>query len=138
MAVTLDSVMYLVIVAIFWGATNPFIKKGAIGVENVQAASSIGRFFKQILFLFTSLKYLVPFSINQCGSLLYVASLGSTDLSLAVPVANSLTFVFTGLAGWWLGEEKPNKNTYIGTFMILAGTALCCLDKLSPTGETAS
>ncbi|XP_011310845.1 transmembrane protein 234 homolog isoform X2 [Fopius arisanus] len=111
---------------------------GAVGVENVQASTSSARFFKQIFFLFTNLKYLVPFSINQCGSLLYVASLGSTDLSLAVPVANSLTFAFTGLAGWFLGEEKPNKITYMGILMILAGTALCCLDKLSPDDEITS
>jgi hypothetical protein len=30
------------------------------------------------------------------------------DLTLAVPVANSLTFVATALCGWAVGEEAPN------------------------------
>ncbi|KAF7993885.1 hypothetical protein HCN44_011154 [Aphidius gifuensis] len=131
MAVTIDSLMYLVIVAMFWGATNPFIKTGAIGVEKVKGKTSLTTFLKQMLFLFTNLKYIVPFLINQCGSLLYVFVLGQTDLSLAVPVTNSLTFVFTAIAGWLKGEEKAHINTYIGTLMILLGTTMCCIDKLS-------
>lgn len=54
--VCLDSLIHLVIVAIFWGATNPFIKTGADGVENVQGTTSLTTFLKQMLFLFTNLK----------------------------------------------------------------------------------
>nr|CAD7593799.1 unnamed protein product [Timema genevievae] len=56
-------------------------------------------------------KYLVPLALNQAGSLLYFVALAKTDLSLSVPVANSLTFVFTALTGIVIGEETPNKAT---------------------------
>lgn len=54
----------------------------------------------------------MPFLLNQCGSVLYFLTLQSTDLSLAVPVSNSLTFVFTAITGWFLGEEKVHKSKY--------------------------
>jgi len=135
MAASLESVIYLVLTAILWGATNPLIKKGAEGIENVKASSIYEKFTKEICFLVTNLKYMVPFLVNQSGSLLYVMSLQSADLSLAVPVTNSLTFVFTAIMGWILGEEKPHRNVYIGILLIVAGTTVCCLDKMNSTEE---
>nr|XP_033322812.1 transmembrane protein 234 homolog [Megalopta genalis] len=131
MAVTFESVVYLCFVALLWGGTNPYIKKGAVGLENVKATSKIGQFFKELAFLVTKLKYIVPFVINQCGSVLYFLMLAGTDISLAVPVTNSLTFVVTAITGSMLGEEKIHKNTYIGMTLILVGTMLCCWDKIN-------
>lgn len=51
-----DSVIYLCFVAIIWGVTNPFIKKGAQGLENVKAMSFYGQFIKEFVFLITNLK----------------------------------------------------------------------------------
>lgn len=51
-------------------------------------------------------------ALNQSGSVLYFFTLQNVDLSLAVPVTNSLTFVFTALVGWILGEKLPSKRTY--------------------------
>ncbi|CAL7944358.1 unnamed protein product [Xylocopa violacea] len=130
MSVSLDSIAALTLVALLWGATNPFIKKGAKGLENVKASSRFDQFFRELAFLLTNLKYLIPFIINQSGSLLYFLTLGSADISLAVPVTNSLTFVVTAVTGWILGEEKIHRNTYIGMILILVGTVLCCWDKM--------
>lgn len=58
-------------------------------------------------------QYLLPFLLNQCGSVLYFLTLQDTDISLAVPVSNSLTFVFTAMTGWFLGEAKVHKSKYI-------------------------
>ncbi|CAL1689848.1 unnamed protein product [Lasius platythorax] len=135
MGVTIDSILYLCLVAVLWGVTNPFIKKGAQGLENVKASSVYGQFIKELVFLVTKLKYILPFIINQCGSVLYFLTLQGTDISLAVPVSNSLTFVFTAITGWLLGEEKVHKNTYLGMILILCGTTLCCWDKLNQTVE---
>ncbi|XP_031847405.1 transmembrane protein 234 homolog [Nomia melanderi] len=133
MAVSIDSIAYLFLVALLWGATNPYIKKGAEGLENVKASSKFKQFFKELAFLLTNLKYIIPFVINQIGSVLYFLLLGGTDLSLAVPVTNSLTFVVTAITGWMLGEEKIHKNTYIGMTLVLVGTILCCCDKVEET-----
>ncbi|XP_029165626.1 transmembrane protein 234 homolog [Nylanderia fulva] len=133
MGATIDSILYLCLVAVLWGVTNPFIKKGAQGLEKVKATSIYGQFIKEFTFLVTNLKYMLPFIINQCGSVLYFLTLQSTDISLAVPVSNSLTFVFTAITGWFLGEEKVHKNTYLGMLFILCGTTLCCWDKMQKT-----
>ncbi|CAK9832711.1 Transmembrane protein 234 homolog [Anthophora retusa] len=125
-----DPIIYLTIVALLWGATNPFIKKGAVGLENVKSSSRFGQFFKELAFLLTNLQYVIPFVINQCGSVLYFVTLSNADLSLAVPVTNSLTFVVTALTGLSLGEEKAHRNTYIGMILIIIGTVLCCWDKV--------
>ncbi|XP_011139156.1 transmembrane protein 234 homolog isoform X3 [Harpegnathos saltator] len=124
--------------SILWGVTNPFIKKGAQGLEDVKAMSVYGQFIQEILFLVTNLKYILPFLLNQCGSVLYYLTLQSTDISLAVPVSNSLTFVFTAITGWFLGEEKVHRNTYMGMILILCGTILCCWDKIKEIVELIS
>lgn len=51
-----DSILYLCLVAILWGVTNPFIKKGAQGLENIKATSIYQQFIKEIVFLVTNLK----------------------------------------------------------------------------------
>ncbi|XP_053989886.1 transmembrane protein 234 homolog isoform X2 [Hylaeus anthracinus] len=122
MSVSLDSILNLALVAFLYGVTNPFIKKGAQGLENVKSSSRFGQFFNELAFLVTKLKYIVPFIINQCGSILYFLTLSSTDISLAVPVTNSLTFVVTAIT-----------DTYIGMAMVLIGTFLCCWDKIDET-----
>lgn len=49
-------------------------------------------------------------ALNQTGSVVYFFTLQNVDLSLSVPVANSLTFIFTAITGWLLGESPPNKR----------------------------
>lgn len=53
---------------------------------------------------------MVPFIINQSGSILYFLTLSKTDISLAIPVTNSLTFMITAMTGSILGEEKIHKS----------------------------
>lgn len=48
--------------------------------------------------------------LNQLGSIVYIFALQNIDLTIAVPVANSLTFVFTAISGWILGEKLPRKS----------------------------
>lgn len=42
--------------AFLWGVTNPFIKKGAKGLENVKSSSKFCQFLKELAFLITNLK----------------------------------------------------------------------------------
>ncbi|XP_049834716.1 transmembrane protein 234 homolog isoform X1 [Schistocerca gregaria] len=123
------SVMSLVVAAVLWGCTNPFIKKGSSGVEDISEKSSTKKFFKEIKFLLSNWKYMTPFLLNQSGSLFYFLALQNTEMSLAVPVANSLTFVFTAVTGWILGESLPNAKTVCGITLIVCGISLCCVDK---------
>lgn len=70
-----------------------------------------------MLFFF---KYLLPFLLNQCGSVLYVSNLGNSDLSLIVPVTNGLTFAFTAITGWISKEEKLPKSKFFFHLFILS------------------
>lgn len=115
----LDAICSLIAVGILWGATNPFIKKGSAGVENVKAPRSSLQLLCEVKYLACRWQYLLPFFLNQCGSVLYYIALGTSDLTLAVPVANSVTFVATALCGWAVGEEAPNKTLHGGEWSVL-------------------
>lgn len=120
----------LVLVGILWGATNPFIRRGTTGVDEIEADSSLWKTFLEIKFLITRWQYIVPFLINQCGSVLYVYALQHTHLSVAVPVANSCTFLFTALTAMLLGEQKHSRKTYIGIGLVSVGIAICMTDHM--------
>ncbi|NXC43183.1 TM234 protein, partial [Penelope pileata] len=68
---------------------------------------------------------MVPFLLNQCGSLLFYLTLASTDLSLAVPLCNSLALIFTLLTGRILGEDIGGKRAVAGMLLTILGVALC-------------
>ncbi|XP_019873491.1 transmembrane protein 234 homolog [Aethina tumida] len=120
----------LVCVAALWGGTNPLIKKNSKGIIKVKGANRFIQFLLELKFLATNITYLVPMFINQMGSVLYFLTLQNVDLSLSVPVANSLTFVFTAIVGCILGEKLPNRDTCLGIILIILGTIFCCRDKL--------
>ncbi|KXJ27609.1 Transmembrane protein 234 [Exaiptasia diaphana] len=70
-------------------------------------------------------EYMVPFLLNQSGSVLFYLTLASADLSLAVPITNALTFIITILSGTLLGEESVS----LGMALVMAGVSLCVVDK---------
>lgn len=56
--------------------------------------------------------------------------LTGVELSLTVPITNSLAFLFTVL-GEYLAEGKLiNRDTWIGMTCVCAGIALCVVSKL--------
>ncbi|NWX88658.1 TM234 protein, partial [Nothoprocta ornata] len=67
----------------------------------------------------------VPFLLNQCGSLLFYLTLASTDLSLAVPLCNSLALIATLVTGKILGEDIGGKRAVAGMLITLLGITLC-------------
>ncbi|XP_022313507.2 transmembrane protein 234 homolog [Crassostrea virginica] len=124
------SACWFILVAAMWGATNPFIKRGSRGIENIRENGKVRQFLMELKFLICNWKYIVPFVINQSGSVLYYLTLASAELSLAVPITNSLTFLFTILSGWCLGDKIRHWETYVGMLLVLAGVALCVSDKM--------
>lgn len=121
----------LVSVAILWGATNPLIKTGTTDIVRVKSDSKVKQFLLELKYLITNYKYIIPMGLNQLGSVVYFFVLQRVDISLAVPVTNSLTFVFTALMGWFLNERMPNKDVLLGVCLIIMGTSFLCYDKLA-------
>ncbi|XP_041809621.1 transmembrane protein 234 isoform X2 [Chelmon rostratus] len=128
--VTVVELMSLLLVSVLWGCTNPLLKRGTEGIENVTKTSRVSQLLAEVKFLFLNLKYLVPFLLNQSGSLVYYYTLSTTELSLAVPVTNSLTFLCTLLTGKLLGEEFGGKQAVVGMFLTMAGITLCVISSI--------
>ncbi|XP_076021616.1 transmembrane protein 234 [Genypterus blacodes] len=130
--VSLGELLSLLLVSVLWGCTNPFLKRGTEGLEHVSGTGTrISQLLAEIKFLFLNLKYLIPFLLNQSGSLVYYLTLATTELSLAVPVANSLTFVCTLLTGKLLGEEFGGKRDVAGMLLTMTGITLCVISSVN-------
>ncbi|CAG9862800.1 unnamed protein product [Phyllotreta striolata] len=114
---------------ILWGTTNPLIKKNSKDILKVKGNSRIAQFALEIKYLATNLQYLFPMLINQLGSVLYYLTLTNADITLAVPVANSLAFVFTAISGWFIEKEFPKIRSILGAVLVISGTVLCCIGK---------
>lgn len=94
-------------------------------MEDVQRQGRLQQLLAEICFLGLNYKYMVPFLLNQCGSLLFYLTLASAELSLAVPLCNSLALVVTLVTGRILGEDIGGKRAVAGMLLTLLGVTLC-------------
>ena len=118
------------LVGLLWGGTNPFIKLGSQGVEDVKGDTLLSETARKVFFLATRWRYMLPFALNQMGSVVYFYTLGQADLSLAVPIANSITFVCTAAIAYFvLGERAGGWKTAVGCTLVLSGITLCVAAK---------
>ncbi|KAI9026911.1 hypothetical protein DFJ74DRAFT_604315 [Hyaloraphidium curvatum] len=112
--------------AALWGGTNPFVKRGTRGLDAYQA-SIAGRPWPvrallEAWWLVTRWQFVVPSLVNLLGTISFYRTLAdAADLTLAVPIANTLTFAFTFLAGYLLGEDVGDPQTWAGFALVLAG-----------------
>ncbi|KAM9243576.1 transmembrane protein 234 [Trichechus inunguis] len=133
MAASLGQVLALVLVAALWGGTQPMLKRASAGLQRVHERTWAQQLLQEMKTLFLNTEYLMPFLLNQCGSLLYYLTLASTDLTLAVPICNSLAIVFTLIVGKLLGEEIGGKRAVAGMVLTVTGIALCITSSVSKT-----
>jgi drug/metabolite transporter (DMT)-like permease len=74
---------------------------------------------------------LFPFMLNQSGSLVFYFLLATENISTTVPVCNSLTFIFTGITGWLLGEKFTHPLLFVtGLVMVVSGLSICALSSI--------
>ncbi|XP_038967180.1 transmembrane protein 234 isoform X1 [Rattus norvegicus] len=149
MAASLGQVLALVLVAALWGGTQPLLKRASSGLQQVHERTWARQLVGEMKALFLNTEYLMPFLLNQSGSLLYYLTLASTggdsdegkregilciqgffcsdcsDLTLAVPICNSLAIVFTLIVGKVLGEDVGGKGAAAGMVLAIAGVTLC-------------
>ncbi|XP_077338122.1 transmembrane protein 234 isoform X2 [Lithobates pipiens] len=125
MSMAVVDVCSLLLVALLWGVTNPFLRKGAEGVERVREDRTVWRLLSEAKFLISNYRYIIPFLLNQSGSVFFYLTLASTELSLAVPVCNSLALVFTVVTGWLLGEDIGGKGAVLGLLIMIFGISIC-------------
>lgn len=97
-------------IGLLWGITNPFLEQGAKGITNNNTINEDNkRCFAVRWFLFFwrliwNCKFMIPFALNQFGSLLFYYALGNSStfdiktligITLVVPVSNCISFTTT-------------------------------------------
>ncbi|XP_048221979.1 transmembrane protein 234-like [Perognathus longimembris pacificus] len=127
----MGQVLALVLLAALWRGTQPLLKRASAGLQQVREPTWAHQLLQEMKILFLNTEYLMPFLLNQCGSLLYYLTLASTDLTLAVPFCNSLAIVFTLIVGKVLGEDIGGKGAVAGMTLTVTGIALCITSSVS-------
>ena len=127
----LEQCFWLTAVALLWGGTNPLMKKGSAGIEKINRSNKLLQLVSEVKFLAMRWQYSLPFLLNQSGSLLYYITLSQADISLAVPITNSLTFLMTSIVSRLLGEKIDSSLTYVGMLLVVSGVALCVVSKVT-------
>uniref|UniRef100_A0A1A9WSF9 EamA domain-containing protein n=1 Tax=Glossina brevipalpis TaxID=37001 RepID=A0A1A9WSF9_9MUSC len=110
----------LIGVGFLWGATNPFIRLGTQQIARSKRESPL-----------IALKIWIPFLLNQCGSVLYAWTLQNCSITMAVPIANSLSFVFTAITGNLLGEKIAERRVVLGATLVCLGSTAILFDQMA-------
>ena len=115
---SLHEVASFVLVGALWGCTNPLLKAGSEAAPPASASGSakgrgpLAAFFAEIGALLANWKFVLPFLLNQCGSVAYTAALGSSAISLAMPICNSLALLFNCITSRLLGERALDSSMF--------------------------
>ena len=113
---SLSSLIPFGLTGIIWGATNPFIQRGAERAHRVNRGS-----------LLRTPEYLIPQVLNLAASAAFtiLSSRESTNISRAGPITNAITLATTALTGIILGDRIKIIPATIGILGVILGTYLC-------------
>lgn len=138
-------ILAVILVSLAWGLTTPFIRRGALSY-NPRPHPSLGptpspssplRYLRHYILkaaftiydLLKTPSYAVPLVINLTGSVWFFLLVGNTELSLTVPVVNSLAFLCTVGGEWWVEGKAVGGDTWVGMGFVLGGIGLCVWSK---------
>jgi hypothetical protein len=124
-------ILGFLLIGLAWGFTTPFIRRGALqhkpSAHPILSSPSVkDSWFKSkvlgaafgVVDLLRDWRYSVPLVLNLTGSVWFFLVVGKAELSLTVPITNSLAFLFTVLGEWYV-ERKV-----IGRGMLLVEEVL--------------
>ncbi|UNI15786.1 hypothetical protein JDV02_002288 [Purpureocillium takamizusanense] len=135
-------ILSFILVGLAWGLTTPFIRAAArshrppphplLDDPRVRAswlrARLLGALFA-VADLLRNPRYAVPLLLNLTGSVWFFLLIGQAELSLTVPIVNTLAFLFTVLGEWYVEGKVISRDTGIGMALSLSGIALCVHSK---------
>ncbi|KAK4138955.1 hypothetical protein BT67DRAFT_413855 [Trichocladium antarcticum] len=138
----INYVLSFLLVGLAWGLTTPFIRRAArthrrgtharLATAAVQQSwwrrRAYGGFYAA-LDLLRNPRYAVPLVVNLTGSVWFFLLIGKAELSLTVPIVNTLAFLFTVVGEWWVEGKVISRDTMIGTVLSVGGIALCVHSK---------
>ncbi|KAF2249494.1 hypothetical protein BU26DRAFT_531287 [Trematosphaeria pertusa] len=123
-----------------WGLTTPFMRKAAMNYtppprpsvtdpNNSWLKRKILGVWYAVIGVLSRPAYAVPLLLNVTGSVWFFILIGKAELSLTVPITNSLAFLFTVLGEWWAEKKVISRDTWIGMVLVLGGIGLCVQSK---------
>ena len=131
------SIIGFLLIGISWGLTTPFLRRAALSFTPRTADPTIPRlqyWVTKIRYTVVDLlrrpDYAVPLLLNMSGSIWFFLVVGSNELSLTVPITNSLAFLFTVLGEWWVEGKAIGRETGVGMALVIGGIALCVRSKV--------
>ncbi|KAK5722166.1 hypothetical protein LTR17_014358 [Elasticomyces elasticus] len=131
------------IVGACWGLTTPFMRRAAIARDRAPQTvrpvttdpnvpwlkrKALGIIYA-VIDLLKNPAYAIPLLLNITGSIWFFLLIGQAELSLTVPITNSLAFLFTVLGEWYADSKVITRDTWIGMALVLGGIALCVQSK---------
>ncbi|KAK0720928.1 integral membrane protein [Lasiosphaeris hirsuta] len=137
-------VIGFLMVGLAWGLTTPFIRRAArdhrppphplLETPAVRDSWVRSRVYGAVFGVFDLLRnprYAVPLLLNLTGSVWFFLLIGKAELSLTVPIVNTLAFLFTVIGEWWVDKKIISRDTMVGMVLSLGGIALCVYSKTS-------
>lgn len=102
-----------------WGVTNAFMEQGTKDTKNDEGVAAGVK-------MFTQLGFLVPFLLNQSASIFNNFLVAKSDLSIAVPAVNCITFMVTFITQKILqGDSLIDGKFFAGSCLVMLGMYLC-------------
>lgn len=119
------------IVSLFWGVSNVLLKTGSnvllkTATDDIRQPGLIA----ELRCLALSIRFLIPFLLNQLGSLLFHFLLSHSPMVLLVPCVNGMTVVITAVTSCLVGEGRATvawPGLAVGTSLVMIGSTICLL-----------
>lgn len=138
----INYLLSFILVGLAWGLTTPFIRRAARShrpkphpvletdsVKNHWLRSKLYGAFFSVVDLLRNPRYAVPLLLNLTGSVWFFLLIGQAELSLTVPIVNTMAFLFTVLGDWYVEGKVVSRDTAAGMVLSLVGIALCVQSK---------
>ncbi|KAI5851857.1 hypothetical protein BZA05DRAFT_373563 [Tricharina praecox] len=119
------------LVGMCWGLTNPFIRRAALLYTPTPTPSHnpIIKLLHTAHDLLRHPSYTIPLLLNLTGSVWFFLLIGQAELSLTVPIVNSVAFLFTVLGDWWADGKVVDRRTWAGIVAVCTGIGFCVWGK---------
>ena len=99
--ISIETALQMLAVGTVWGSTNAFMERGFEVTEKDKASDEDGN-WARIKRMFTNIAFVLPLIINWCASIGNNMLLDTTDMTIAVPAVNCITFMTTFVTQRWL------------------------------------
>ena len=116
------------IIGTLWGCPNTFIRLGALQVQRKRqklSTKNVQSLFGDLPLLLTTPSFIIPQSLNLCGSAAFSWLQGRVRLTVAGPVVNTVALAANAVADWAAGEPVHLHFVIPGVALIALGAALC-------------